>query len=66
MKKHSRIEYEQNEREMLALFRKLDWKDQVVLIGRMEVMTERTEPTKPGTIIHFPMDTFCGKKPLST
>lgn len=66
MKKRSRIEYEQNEREMLALFRKLDWKDQVILIGRMEVMTERTEPTKQGTIIHFPVETFCGKQPLST
>lgn len=66
MKKHSRIEYEQNEREMLALFRKLNWKDQVVLIGRMEVMTERTEPTKQGAIIHFPIETFCEEKPFST
>lgn len=51
MKYHSRTEYEENEREMLVLFRKLDWREQVILIGRMETMTERTESAK---IIHFP------------
>ena len=52
MKYHSRTEYEKNERDMLALFRKLDWREQVILIGRMETMTERAEPAK---IIQFPV-----------
>ena len=52
MKYHSRTEYEKNERDMLALFRKLDWREQVILIGRMETMTERVEPAK---IIQFPV-----------
>ncbi len=51
MKYHSRTEYEQNERDMLALFRKLDWREQVILIGRMEVITEQAELEE---VIQFP------------
>lgn len=39
-------EREKNEREMLTLFRKLNWKEQVILIGRMETMTERNESAR--------------------
>lgn len=38
---------------MLALFRKLDWREQVILIGRMETMTTRAEQAK---IIQFPVE----------
>lgn len=50
MKNHSISEYKQNELDMLVLFRKLSWREQLMLIGRMEVMTER------GTVIQFPAE----------
>ena len=67
MKKHNSMEYKQNEQEMLALFRKLDWEDQLLLIGRMQVMTERAEkaaPTERGTIIQFCNKAVHPKTPL--
>lgn len=54
MKKYDHTKYAQNEQEMLALFRKLDWRDQVILIGRMETMAEQAESAK---IIRFPIET---------
>lgn len=41
MRLHSVKEYEQNEQDMLTLFRKLSWREQLMLIGRMEFATER-------------------------
>lgn len=38
---HSRTEYDRNTQEMLALYQKLSWKDQVLLIGRLSVMVEK-------------------------
>lgn len=48
MNNHSRAEYEQNELDMLSLFRRLPWSKQVILIGRMKVMAEQC------SIIPFP------------
>ena len=50
MKNHTSSEYKQNELDMLVLFRKLSWREQLMLIGRMEVMAER------GTVIQFPAE----------
>lgn len=41
MRLHSVKEYEQNEQDMLTLFRKLSWREQLMLIGRMEFATEQ-------------------------
>ncbi len=32
------MDYERNKRELLMLFRRLDWKEQCIAIGRMEEM----------------------------
>lgn len=50
MNSHSHTEYKQNEQDMLSLFRKLSWREQLMLIGRMEVMAER------GAVIQFPAE----------
>ena len=59
---HTQDEYEENERELLALYRKLSWKNQVRFIGRLSVFLEQeykaapvVEPvTASGKVIPFP------------
>lgn len=38
--RYSQKEFEENEREMIALFRQMTWREQVILIGRMKAMIE--------------------------
>ena len=57
-------EYRENERELLALYRQLPWKEQVRVIGRLSVTVERAlaamrevEPAvsdHKGKVIPFP------------
>lgn len=59
---HTQDEYEENERELLALYRKLSWKNQVRFIGRLTVFVEQEYRTAPaveplkssGKVIPFP------------
>lgn len=59
---HTRDEYEENERELLALYRKLSWKNQVRFIGRLSSFVEQEYRTAPavepvkssGKVILFP------------
>lgn len=54
MNNHSHAEYAQNELDMLALFRRLPWREQVILIGRMEVMAGRCAiiPFPKAAVVH--------------
>ena len=53
MRLHSVKEYEQNEQDMLTLFRKLSWREQLMLIGRMEFATEMIACVE-NKIVSFP------------
>lgn len=39
---HTTAEYQRNQHDMLILYQQLSWKDQVKLIGRLQVMVEKT------------------------
>lgn len=61
---HTTAEYQRNQHDMLILYQQLSWKDQVKLIGRLQVMVEKTRSesfclpehhlSHAGTVIQFP------------
>lgn len=52
METHNIEDFKKNEREMMRLFRQMTWKDQLLLIGRLEEMIDRSYQEK---IIQFPV-----------
>lgn len=54
MDNHSREEFEENEREMMALFRQMTWREQVELIGYTMASIERAREKNLKKFIRFP------------
>ena len=51
---HTQAEYARNEREMLALYKSLPWKEQVIFIGRLQYAAEQVRAEGSGKVIQFP------------